>query len=83
MKVKDLIKELQKLNPEALVMLQSDPEGNSYSRMAGVAAGIVNKDEDTVYNDDSSASDNCLEEDEWKALKAKPSAQCAIIWPLN
>lgn len=36
MKVKDLITELQKLDPEFDVIMQRDPEGNGYSPCAGV-----------------------------------------------
>ena len=35
-KVKNLIEELQKLNPEHFVVLSSDAEGNSYSFLEGI-----------------------------------------------
>jgi hypothetical protein len=36
MKVKELIAELRKLDPERIVILQKDPEGNGYSPLEGV-----------------------------------------------
>lgn len=36
MKVKQLIKKLQKVNPEALVVLSSDSEGNNFSILCDV-----------------------------------------------
>ena len=36
MKVKELIKELQKLDQEAEVLMQKDSEGNGYRNISGV-----------------------------------------------
>ena len=36
MTVEELIAELSKLDPRALVILQRDPEGNGYSPLSGV-----------------------------------------------
>ena len=38
MTVEELIKQLSKLNPKAMVVLQSDSEGNGYSPLAGSEA---------------------------------------------
>lgn len=39
MKVKDLIKELKKVDPERLVIMARDGEGNSYTPLAGFWEG--------------------------------------------
>jgi hypothetical protein len=39
MKVRELIEELQKENPEAEVIMSSDAEGNSYSPIYGFEVG--------------------------------------------
>lgn len=39
MTVKELIEELQKLNPTDLVVMSSDSEGNSYSPLSGLWEG--------------------------------------------
>ena len=40
MKVKELIKELEKYNPEAAVILQKDSEGNGYSPLSDLGSGV-------------------------------------------
>jgi hypothetical protein len=85
MKVKDLIKELQNMNPEMEVIMQSDSEGNGYSPLAGADPGAIYVADSTwsgtAYHADSTADDNCLEEDEWKELQAGPRA--LILYPVN
>lgn len=49
MKVKDLIKELSALDPNALVILQKDSEGNGFSPLEGV-------DENALYDAENSWS---------------------------
>ena len=44
MKVKDLIKELQKLPPNMEVLCDSDAEGNRTRSLAGVQTGAYEKD---------------------------------------
>jgi hypothetical protein len=41
MKVKDLIKELSKLDPEWVVVLSSDEEGNSFSELSDLETNAV------------------------------------------
>ena len=41
MKVKELIKQLEKCNQEDLVVMSIDGEGNSYNPIADVHAGMV------------------------------------------
>lgn len=53
MKTKDLIAALQELDPESIVICQSDAEGNSYSPLAGADKGVYVEDSTwsgAVYN---------------------------------
>jgi len=49
MNVRELIEELQKLDPELVVLKQKDDEGNGYSRVNGA--------DDDCYVDNSEAGD--------------------------
>lgn len=44
MKVKDLIKELKKVDPERLVIMARDGEGNSYTPLTGFWEGMYKPD---------------------------------------
>lgn len=44
MKVKDLIKKLQKIDPDKIVVLSSDSEGNSFSTVGFIDANLRYKD---------------------------------------
>ena len=50
MKVKDLIKELQKLDPERIVVMSSDAEGNSHSPLYSISEGAYR--EESTYSGD-------------------------------
>lgn len=86
MKVKELIEELSKIDPELDVVLQIDPEGNGYREVNGVDdLGLVEMNENlwfvhAVYSSDWSAVDSCMEEDEWDDFK-KTARRLAIIFP--
>jgi len=41
MKVVDLITQLSELDPETLVVMSSDSEGNSFKELSGVDTGMV------------------------------------------
>lgn len=82
MKVRKLIEELSRLDPESQVILQKDTEGNGYAPIEGVdgcAIYVVDNGDRRVYGDDWSADDACLEEDEWKRLLDGP--RCAVLYP--
>lgn len=59
--------------PDVELILQKDSEGNGYSPMRGIDFDVVYVPDTTysgeVYSTNRSASDNCLEEKEWKNLK--------------
>jgi hypothetical protein len=79
MKVKELIAELQKLDPETLVVLAKDAEGNGYKSLADVNAGmgfaageigyleLTNRLREAGYTEDD--------------LCAKDAVPCVVLWP--
>jgi len=86
MKVREVIEELQKMDPELDVILQKDGEGNGYSPCAGASDRCVYRAESTwsgeAHDLDDSADDMCLDEDEWEAYKKKHPQVC-VLWPVN
>lgn len=83
MKVKDLIMELSKLDSDASVYLQIDPEGNGHYEVRGVDPSVNGgKEHDyTIYSRDWSAEDCMLEEDEWEKLKNSKKHQIVVVYP--
>jgi hypothetical protein len=79
MKVKELIKILKKADPDALVVVSSDGEGNNYSP-------VCDFDDSFRYEKDTSWSGVLVEKDDeddedgerWDA--AEP---CFVMWPIN
>lgn len=70
MKVKELISELQKLDPEAEVVLSKDSEGNNFSPAADFSIGKYCPE--NTYSGEFVSEDN--ESDSIKAV---------CIWPTN
>lgn len=85
MKVKELVKALEGLDPEAEVIVQEDAEGNGYSPLAGADPNAIYIPESTysgmVYDADWDAADAGMEEDEWAEVLAKP--RCVVLYPVN
>ena len=94
MKVKDLIKLLQAEDPEAVVILQSDGEGNDYSPVRSIWTGkyvAASKHHGTAYDlpeDDATPEDieayteeNDLSDYDYKSMLAAPN--CVVIYPIN
>lgn len=79
MKIKELMDELGKLNPDMEVMLQIDSEGNGYNQCAGADGDAIYKDGE-MYSTVWSAEDCCLDEEEWKVMKEK-EPRCAVLYP--
>lgn len=78
MKVKELIEQLDELDPEAEVILQKDSEGNGYSPCVGAESCIYIPEstwDGQVYNKED------LDKDE----EADTSKQVAavVLWPVN
>jgi hypothetical protein len=75
--VEQLIQQLQKLSPKAVVILQKDSEGNGYSSAVGV--------EQTKYLTDEGDISIPHEDDlaEWSEKDKKSLKDCVVIWPSN
>ena len=76
MKVKQLIKQLQKVNPNFEVVLSKDGEGNSFSPASDI--GVYAYTPDNTWSGEIRDLDDELEEDE-----DKPVANAIVIWPTN
>ena len=85
MKVKDLIRELQSMDPEAEVIVQKDAEGNGYSPLAGTDHDAVYIAETTwygdVYSTEWSAEDADMDEEDWQEILKHP--RCVVLYPVN
>jgi len=78
MKVKALIKLLEKMDPDAVVILQSDPEGNGYSPLSadGVAEGNYDCEYDgaSFFFSEWTASDCAMDAEEFEEMRKLPAA---------
>lgn len=85
MKVKELIKLLERENPESEVILQKDAEGNGYSPLSDVDGNAVYIPESNwsgeVYSLEWSADDACMTDEEWAEINKKP--HCVVLAPVN
>jgi hypothetical protein len=85
MKVKDLIRELQLLDPEMEVILQKDGEGNGYSPLEGVDENCVYIEETSydgyVYDTTWTADEADMDLEEWKEMLNQP--RCVVLYPVN
>ena len=85
MKVKDLIRELQLMDPEMELIVQKDAEGNGYSPLAGADPNGIYIAETTwygeVYDATWTAEDADMDEDLWEAMLKKP--RCVVLYPVN
>jgi hypothetical protein len=80
MTVKQLIAELQKLDPNRIVVLQKDAEGNGYSPLVGA--------EHTIYRPESTWSGQCYPDDpakheEYEYTKERGDKKAVVLWPTN
>lgn len=87
MKVCDLIKTLQTLDPEMQLIIQKDSEGNGYSPLCGLDGEALYVPESTwsgiAYHLDSTAEDNDLSDEEWEIIKSDPKFRAGILFPVN
>lgn len=85
MKVKDLIRELELLDPEMECIVQKDAEGNGYSPLAGTDENCIYVAETTwygeVYDTTWTADDADMPEDLWETLLKRP--RCVVLYPVN
>ena len=76
MKVRELIEELQAVDPDMLVVLQEDAEGNGYSPLAGA--------EPAYYVATSTWSGDVYGQEDIDSGEAPDGGQTALIlWPVN
>ena len=77
MKIKDLSKLLQLLDPESEVLTARDEEGNGFNRAEAVTIGVYQDME--YYELGWTADECCLEPAEWEEMKK--GQRCMVIWP--
>jgi hypothetical protein len=78
MTVAELMAELQKMNPESLVVLQKDAEGNGYSPLRGV-------DDSAVYVAESTYSGTAYSQQDAADgySEAESGVPCVVLHPIN
>ena len=88
MKVHELIKQLEKLDKDMIVVLQSDSEGNGYSPLAGVDGYNNMYAEDSGWSgyvklcelDDDLREAGFSEDDVYEGEDGQP---CVVLWPMR
>jgi len=84
--VKELIEMLSVLDQEAVVVLQKDPEGNSFSHIEGADGGAIcveaNDDLEVLDSSWSAEEAGFDDEDEWDEFKTD-AGDCVVIYPSN
>ena len=85
MKVKDLITELQLMDPEALIVMSCDAEGNHYSPLAdgGVGDGTDFYIPGTRWSGYVVAADELAQEIDDNQLTDDDYQQCVVLFPIN
>jgi hypothetical protein len=84
MKVRELIEELSKFDPDAELIMQKYAEGNGYSPLAGVDTGYYIPDSTwsgLFYDDEFTAEDNCMDDEEYAELIKSPLS--IVLFPVN
>ncbi len=81
MTVAELITELQKTDPNRIVVLQKDAEGNGYSPLAGADCSALYVADSTwsgeVYDEEPEDPDADEDRPDETAKK------CVVLWPVN
>lgn len=85
MTVAQLIKQLEKLNPNSQVIMQKDAEGNGYSPLDSVDGDAIYEPDSTysgsVFSAGWTADEAGMAEDEWE--KFKYQKRCVVLAPIN
>jgi hypothetical protein len=81
----ELIAELQKMPPDAQVIMQKDGEGNGFSPLDSLDADCIYVPDNTwsgeIIDTRWSASDACQSPEEWEeTCKQK---RCVLLYPVN
>lgn len=86
MKVKELIEQLRKCDPESIVILQKDSEGNGYSPIAGVDSDDLKYVKETSYSGEVKYSKLTREMEEAGYSEedlATDGEDCVVLFPIN
>ncbi len=87
MKVKELIAELQNLDPEVVVVMSSDSEGNGYSPIASLGEDMYIPE--TTYSGSLAYTKEDFEADPPRDgtyeeyLEENKAEKCVALWPTN
>ena len=86
MKVKDLIKILQTVDPDTKVLISSDAEGNSFSELADCETSYACRNDyesrhGMVYEVGIKTLTPELEEDGYTEEDVVDGESCVILWP--
>lgn len=79
MNVKDLLDQLSDMNPDSVVFLQVDAEGNGYNELR-IADGNAFFVDGEVMDAEWSAEDCCLDESLWENIKNNDT-KCLVLSP--
>jgi hypothetical protein len=83
MKVKELIEQLNSLDPEMDIYIQKDSEGNGFEKLSGADPdGVLiqfDKYEFEIYDASWDATEADMDEDEWEEYKANP--RVLVLYP--
>lgn len=80
MNVEELKEIIMDLPDDMEIICQRDPEGNGFSPLCGADSECFYH-EGTVYETDSTADENCLDEDEWIEISEGPKS--LVLWPVS
>jgi len=85
MKVKELIDDLNKLNPELEIILAKDAEGEFFSPLSNIDANCIYVADSLwtgkVYSKVWTNAEAGLEQEIWEKLKSQPS--CVLLEPIS
>lgn len=85
MKVKELIQLLQEKDPDMLIILAKDEEGNGYCGVEAIGTGVFH--EDILYADfaefEEDISYHFNINSSMKDIIKKEANECVCIWPLS
>jgi hypothetical protein len=86
MTVKELIKELKTLDPNAIVVMSSDAEGNGYSPLDGFYQGFYTPDSTwsgEVHTQQDLDGVEDLDDDSWAPEVTEETVPCIVLCPVN
>lgn len=82
MNVKELMEILKKEDPEKVIILSSDPEGNMYRPVSSIRCNWF-YDGDEAYDLEWDADEANLDEDTWEEFKEEEDGKCIVFFPID